>query len=211
MSEGPVTSQPRSQQIQIDVPQIDFNHLMQGNWRKGCLECLDDPPMCKFFKILNFAFLSQFKKRFATFAKFNNGVGNTAFFRSFWILLSMPVGLEKCWSFRWKSTLTLCWNFFLSYCDFTTLQNKTKVWNWCKYKHFFLEKNVRICYCLEHVIDPQILREINFGESKTYAHKNQNSEPLNMLEWQMLRDWQTLISREIWFTEKSWNFHTVHK
>ena len=34
----------------------------------------------------------------------------------------------------------------------------------------------------------QILREINFGESKTYAHKNQNSEPLNMLEWQMLRD-----------------------
>ena len=53
---------------------------------------------------------------------------------------------------------------------------------------FFLEKNVRICYCLEHVIDPQILREINFGESKTYAHKNQNSEPLNMLEWQMLRD-----------------------
>jgi len=48
MSEGPVTSQPRSQQIQIDVPQIDFNHLMQGNWRKGCLECLDDPPMCLF-------------------------------------------------------------------------------------------------------------------------------------------------------------------
>ena len=97
MSEGPVTSQPRSQQIQIDVPQIDFNHLMQGNWRKGCLECLDDPPMCKLFKILNFCIFLHFQKSWQLFAKLiNNEVGNTAFFRSFWILLSMPVGLEKC-------------------------------------------------------------------------------------------------------------------
>ena len=49
---------------------------------------------------------------------------------------------------------------------------------------FFLEKNVRICCCLKHVLDPQILREIKFGESKNYAHKN----PLNVLEWLMLRD-----------------------
>ena len=97
MSEGPVTSQPRSQQIQIDVPQIDFNHLMQGNWRKGCLECLDDPPMCKISKIINFLTFFAIYKSLTNFGKFiNNEVGNTAFFRSFWILLSMPVGLEKC-------------------------------------------------------------------------------------------------------------------
>ena len=96
MSEGPVTSQPRSQQIQIDVPQIDFNHLMQGNWRKGCLECLDDPPMCKLFKNPEFFNVLPFAKIWQLFGKFNNEVGNTAFFRSFWILLSMPVGLEKC-------------------------------------------------------------------------------------------------------------------
>ena len=50
-----------------------------------------------------------------------------------------------------------------------------------KNNFFFLEKKVRICCCLERVLDPHILREINFGESK-------NSEPLNVLEWLMLRD-----------------------
>ncbi len=46
MSE-PVTSQPRSQTVNVEIPEIDVNHLMQGNWKVGLCNCLDDPVMCK--------------------------------------------------------------------------------------------------------------------------------------------------------------------
>ena len=50
-------------------------------------------------------------------------------FRCLWILLPMFIGLEKCWSLRWKSSTSLCWNFFLPNYNIATLQNKTKIWN----------------------------------------------------------------------------------
>lgn len=46
MSQEPVTSQPKSLKVDVDIPDIDINYLMKGNWRVGYLECLADPPMC---------------------------------------------------------------------------------------------------------------------------------------------------------------------
>ena len=46
MSE-PVTSQPTSKSINVEVPEIDVNELIQGDWKVGHFECLKDPPMCK--------------------------------------------------------------------------------------------------------------------------------------------------------------------
>ena len=45
--EAPVTSQPRTVSVNVEVPQLDFNDLIQGDWKVGHFECLNDPPMCK--------------------------------------------------------------------------------------------------------------------------------------------------------------------
>ena len=41
--EGTVTTQPRS--INVEVPQIDWNDLLKGDWKVGHFECLKDPPI----------------------------------------------------------------------------------------------------------------------------------------------------------------------
>jgi Cys-rich protein (TIGR01571 family) len=46
MAEEPVTSQPRATTVTVEVPNIDVNHLMKGNWQVGCLDCFNDPAMC---------------------------------------------------------------------------------------------------------------------------------------------------------------------
>jgi hypothetical protein len=48
MAEEPVTSQPRATTVTVEVPNIDVNHLMKGNWQVGCLDCFNDPAMCKY-------------------------------------------------------------------------------------------------------------------------------------------------------------------
>ena len=79
----------------------------------------------------------------------------------------------------------------------------------------------------------QILRQINFRHSRSSKlaffailrdvnlvnvvncnlpnMQNQTSKPRNVLKRQILSlRSPTMISRRIWVTEKSWNFHTVH-
>ena len=54
----------------------------------------------------------------------------------------------------------------------------------------------------------------NFSTQKSAKiHKNPNSEPLNVLKWQILHFWnlQKLISHKTRVIEKWWNFHTVCK
>ena len=57
MSE-PVTSQPTSKSINVEVPEIDVNDLLQGDWKVGHLECLKDPPMCKLDFLLGIIFIN---------------------------------------------------------------------------------------------------------------------------------------------------------
>ena len=51
MPDEAVTSQPRSVSVTIpnvEIPKLDFNDLIQGDWKVGHFECLNDPPMCKY-------------------------------------------------------------------------------------------------------------------------------------------------------------------
>ena len=32
----------------VEVPKIDVQDLLQGDWKVGHFECLNDPPMCKY-------------------------------------------------------------------------------------------------------------------------------------------------------------------
>ena len=53
----------------------------------------------------------------------------------------------------------------------------------------------------------QFVNLVNFSPLK--IPKNPNSEPINLLKWQ-IRIPKKLISRKIWVTENSWDFHTLH-
>ena len=46
----PVTSQPTSDggnNVKIEVPELDFERMIKGEWKVGHLECLKNPPICK--------------------------------------------------------------------------------------------------------------------------------------------------------------------
>ena len=50
----PVTKQPTSSQvasgqsqITVEIPDLDFQRMLKGEWKVGNLECLKNPPICK--------------------------------------------------------------------------------------------------------------------------------------------------------------------
>ena len=45
---APVTSQPTSRSVNVEVPNVDVNDLLKGDWKVGHTECLNDPAMCKY-------------------------------------------------------------------------------------------------------------------------------------------------------------------
>ena len=45
----PVTSQPKSTKVNVDVPNLDWQKMFKGDWQVGCMDCLNDPVMCKLF------------------------------------------------------------------------------------------------------------------------------------------------------------------
>ena len=45
----PVTSQPKSTTVNVDVPNLDWQKMFKGDWQVGCMDCLNDPVMCKLF------------------------------------------------------------------------------------------------------------------------------------------------------------------
>ena len=47
MSE-PVTTQPKSgDTLTVELPELDFHHMVKGEWKVGNFECLRNPPICK--------------------------------------------------------------------------------------------------------------------------------------------------------------------
>lgn len=42
-----VTSQPKSRTINVEVPNIDVDHLIQGNWEAKVTDCFEDIPVCR--------------------------------------------------------------------------------------------------------------------------------------------------------------------
>jgi len=44
----PVTEQPTSSgKISVEIPKIDVENLVKGDWKVGHFECLKNPPICK--------------------------------------------------------------------------------------------------------------------------------------------------------------------
>ena len=93
MSEQPVTSQPKSSvNVNIEdinnkiknvqVPKIDVQDLIQGDWKVGHFECLNDPPICKL--------VCTSKKRIFFLTK------HFLYNRPFGILLPMYIVLAHC-------------------------------------------------------------------------------------------------------------------
>jgi len=37
------------QKVTVEMPKINVDHLMQGNWNVGLCECLTNPPNCNDF------------------------------------------------------------------------------------------------------------------------------------------------------------------
>ncbi len=47
MAEGAtVTAQP-TKKVTVEVPNIDIDHLIQGNWQVKMTDCLTDPVVCE--------------------------------------------------------------------------------------------------------------------------------------------------------------------
>ena len=59
MSE-PVTTQPKSgDTLTVELPELDFHHMVKGEWKVGNFECLKNPPICK--SILRLIFVNILK------------------------------------------------------------------------------------------------------------------------------------------------------
>lgn len=93
----PVTSQPKSTTVNVDVPNLDWQKMFKGDWQVGCMDCLNDPVMCKLFWEGEVQFNKPFLTQSKTYLTIIYYVVVYFFnFRCFWLLLPMFIGLEKC-------------------------------------------------------------------------------------------------------------------